>query len=225
MNDARGRPSRLVAQQKRRYSRRGSDLAAGDVDLARKRRSQGGCSQKPPRVVFFCAKAPLVRPSPPHSIHSTQHDNTMAATCDVSFDEMAIALSYISLGGAAAAPASSARGLPSLAPVKKEKKEKKAAAADDDVSSEPRKTNHRGSLFSKRLVHQVYQVYYWLMWCSRGQNSRHPCTVNFGDPFFVTQETTPPLVVPRRRFRPVFTFLATSPETNTFLALAGCFPT
>eukprot|EP00903_Cladosiphon_okamuranus_P005541 g5517.t1 len=63
----------------------------------------------------------------------------MAATCDVSFDEMATALSYISLGGAATAPASSARGLPSLAPVKKDKKDtkeketKKAVAADDDM--------------------------------------------------------------------------------------------
>lgn len=58
----------------------------------------------------------------------------MATVCDVSFDEMAMALSYISLGGAAA-PASSARGLPSLAPVKKDKKEK-AKKEDDDVSRE-----------------------------------------------------------------------------------------
>lgn len=65
----------------------------------------------------------------------------MAATCDVSFDEMAVALSYISLGGAAAAPASSARGLPSLAPVKKDKPAKKAAE-DDDVSSKTRKTKN-----------------------------------------------------------------------------------
>lgn len=74
----------------------------------------------------------------------------MATTCDVSFDEMAVALSYISLGGAAAAPASSARGLPSLAPVKKDSKKgskKKAAAADDDVSRGKREDDHRGSLF------------------------------------------------------------------------------
>lgn len=64
--------------------------------------------------------------------HLLQHDSNMATMCDVSFDEMAMALSYISLGGAA--PASSARGLPSLAPVKKDKKEKKAKKEDDDVS-------------------------------------------------------------------------------------------
>ncbi|CAM9995832.1 unnamed protein product [Hapterophycus canaliculatus] len=58
----------------------------------------------------------------------------MATVCDVSFDEMAMALSYISLGGAAA-PASSARGLPAATPAKKDKKEKKAKKpeADDDV--------------------------------------------------------------------------------------------
>lgn len=58
------------------------------------------------------------------------------ATCDVSFDEMAVALSYISLGSGAAssAPASSARGLVDVQ--KKEPKAKKAAKpeADDDVS-------------------------------------------------------------------------------------------
>lgn len=53
----------------------------------------------------------------------------MATTCDISFDEMAVALSYISLGsGAAAAPAAStARALPA-APAKKAE-----APADDDV--------------------------------------------------------------------------------------------
>lgn len=54
--------------------------------------------------------------------------SNMAATCDVSFDEMAVALSYISLGSGASAPASSARGLPA-APAKKDEK----PAADDDV--------------------------------------------------------------------------------------------
>ncbi|CAN0274578.1 unnamed protein product [Pylaiella littoralis] len=57
------------------------------------------------------------------------------ATCDVSFDEMAVALSYISLGSGAAssAPASSARGLVDVQ--KKEPKAKKAAKpeADDDM--------------------------------------------------------------------------------------------
>ncbi|CAM9828470.1 unnamed protein product [Scytosiphon promiscuus] len=59
----------------------------------------------------------------------------MAVACDISFDEMAMALSYISLGSAAAAPASSARGLPSSTPAKKEKKAKKVEkpAADDDM--------------------------------------------------------------------------------------------
>ncbi|CAN0420303.1 unnamed protein product [Ectocarpus sp. 13 AM-2016] len=57
----------------------------------------------------------------------------MATACDISFDEMAMALSYISLGGIAAAPASSARGLPSLAPVKQEKKAAKKPEADDEV--------------------------------------------------------------------------------------------
>ncbi|CAB1097691.1 unnamed protein product [Ectocarpus sp. CCAP 1310/34] len=59
----------------------------------------------------------------------------MATACDISFDEMAMALSYISLGGTAAAPASSARGLPSLAPVKQEKKAAKKPEADDEVDN------------------------------------------------------------------------------------------
>ena len=98
----------------------------------------------------------------------------MAATCDVSFDEMAIALSYISLGGSAAAPASSARGLPSLAPVKKEKKEKKkAVAADDDVSTEPRKEIADEACFRRGwFVSRAAGVVRW-------QDSRHPCTVDF----------------------------------------------
>ncbi|CAM9554268.1 unnamed protein product [Ectocarpus sp. 12 AP-2014] len=57
----------------------------------------------------------------------------MATACDISFDEMAMALSYISLGSTAAAPASSARGLPSLAPVKQEKKAVKKPEADDEM--------------------------------------------------------------------------------------------
>ena len=53
----------------------------------------------------------------------------MTTTCDISFDEMAVALSYISLGsGSATAPAAStARALPA-APAKKAEK-----PADDEV--------------------------------------------------------------------------------------------
>lgn len=60
----------------------------------------------------------------------------MAAVCDVSFDEMALALSYISLsGGSVASPAaaSTARALPLAAPVKKAEKPKPKPADDDEV--------------------------------------------------------------------------------------------
>ena len=55
----------------------------------------------------------------------------MAVTCDISFDEMAVALSYIGLGGgSAAAPATStARALPAAPAAKKAEK----PADDDDV--------------------------------------------------------------------------------------------
>lgn len=64
----------------------------------------------------------------------------MAATCDISFDELAVALSYISLGGAVTV--STDRGLPAApavpppaAATKKEEEPAKVDKDDDDVSS------------------------------------------------------------------------------------------
>lgn len=57
-----------------------------------------------------------------------------------------MALSYISLGSASAAPASSSRGVPKATPAKKDKEEKKEAkkpAADDDVSKRRRQGESR----------------------------------------------------------------------------------
>lgn len=58
----------------------------------------------------------------------------MATTCDVSFDEMAVALSYVSLGCVAAAPvaASTARALPAAPVAAATKAKKETSAADDD---------------------------------------------------------------------------------------------
>lgn len=106
-------------------------------------RGKDMCNPSPwvPLRCRLCRCAALVWP-PTQRVLSTQHHTSststkMATACDISFDEMAMALSYISLGGTAAAPASSARGLPSLAPVKQqEKKPAKKPEADDDVRRE-----------------------------------------------------------------------------------------
>lgn len=199
MSNARRHPSSLAKHHTAGAKNRRKKTKMCSAESLEAFMKRGAWSNIPWKLACSLAPAfvslPLALP-PPHTQY--QHDSNMA-TCDVSFDEMAVALSYISLGGGAAAPASSARGLPSLAPVKKAKKEtKKAVAADDDVSSDTRKKSHRGI-----VVQEVRQMYGWCCLLAR-QIPRHRCTVDF---VFTLHRKPPPPCCTRRRFRPAFTCL------------------
>lgn len=59
------------------------------------------------------------------------------ATCDMSFDEMAVALSYVSLGGGSAPAVATARSAPPApAATKKVETPAKKTDDDDDVSTQ-----------------------------------------------------------------------------------------